>query len=123
MYAIRSYYDGFLSENPKFAEACKNAGLIFIGPEKDIIRLMGNKIEANQFVKSIGVPTIENRIGNKEFLLKEVVNMNFPVLLKAAAGGGGKGMRIVRKADELEVALEGTSREAQNYFGDGAVYA
>lgn len=114
---------GFLSENPLFAEACEKAGIVFIGPGKNIIQLMGNKIEANQFVKSIGVPTIENRIGDKDYLLKETVKMDFPILLKAAAGGGGKGMRIVRQANELEAALEGTSREALNYFGNGTVYA
>jgi len=114
---------GFLSENPDFADACKKNGIVFIGPDEDIIRKMGNKIEANQFVKSIEVPTIENKIGDKEYLLKEAAKMNFPILLKAAAGGGGKGMRIVRKADELEEALESTSREALNYFGNGSVYA
>ncbi len=114
---------GFLSENPDFAEACEKAGIIFIGPDKDIIRKMGNKIEANQFVKSIGVPTIENKIGDKEYLLNEASKMDFPILLKAAAGGGGKGMRIVRKVQELADALESTSREALNYFGNDSVYA
>jgi 3-methylcrotonyl-CoA carboxylase alpha subunit len=114
---------GFLSENPDFAEACEKAGIVFIGPDKDIIRKMGNKIEANQFVKSIGVPTIENKIGDKEYLLNEAAKMDFPILLKAAAGGGGKGMRIVRKVEELTDALESTSREALNYFGNDSVYA
>ena len=113
---------GFLSENPDFAEACKKAGVIFIGPDKDIIRKMGNKIEANQFVKSIGVPTIENLVGDKKYLLEAAAKMNFPVLLKAAAGGGGKGMRIVNRIEELEDALETTSREALNYFGNDSVY-
>ncbi len=114
---------GFLSENPDFAEACEKAGVTFIGPDKDIIRKMGNKIEANQFVKSIGVPTIENKIGSTEYLLNEAAKMDFPILLKAAAGGGGKGMRIVRKVEELADALESTSREALNYFGNDSVYA
>ncbi len=114
---------GFLSENPEFAKACSKAGIIFIGPDAVIIQKMGNKIEANQFVKSIGIPTIENKIGDKQYLLSEAAKMDFPILLKAAAGGGGKGMRIVRKSDELEEALETTSREALNYFGNDSVYA
>jgi 3-methylcrotonyl-CoA carboxylase alpha subunit len=114
---------GFLSENPEFAKACSKAGIIFIGPDAVIIQKMGNKIEANQFVKSLGIPTIENKIGDKQYLLSEAAKMDFPILLKAAAGGGGKGMRIVRKSDELEEALETTSREALNYFGNDSVYA
>ncbi|NJO88764.1 MAG: ATP-grasp domain-containing protein, partial [Chloroflexia bacterium] len=71
----------------------------------------------------MGIPTIENKIGNTEYLLNEAAKMDFPILLKAAAGGGGKGMRIVRKVEELADALESTSREALNYFGNDSVYA
>lgn len=113
---------GFLAENPDFVAACKQAGLIFIGPDTRSIQIMGNKIEAREFVQSIGVPVTKGLTGNPEFLILHAAEIGFPVLVKAAAGGGGKGMRIVRSAEELEAALESTSREAANYFADGTVY-
>ncbi|NVO20761.1 MAG: acetyl-CoA carboxylase biotin carboxylase subunit [Bacteroidetes bacterium] len=113
---------GFLAENPAFVASCHKAGLIFVGPDTRAMQIMGNKIEARKFVDSIGVPVTKGLTGNTEFILKHVDEVGFPVLVKAAAGGGGKGMRIVNAHKELKEALEATSREAANYFADGTVY-
>jgi acetyl-CoA carboxylase biotin carboxylase subunit len=113
---------GFLAENPDFVSACKQSGLIFIGPDTRAMQVMGNKIAAREFVGSIGVPVTKGLTGDTDYLLQHASEIGFPVLVKAAAGGGGKGMRIVRSPEELEVALESTSREAANYFADGTVY-
>ncbi len=113
---------GFLAENPKFVEACEKAGITFIGPGTRPIRLMGNKIEARKFVKELGVPITDGITGTPGELLKKAHTIPLPLLVKAAAGGGGKGMRIVRQLDDLEQVLEATSREAKNYFGDGSIY-
>jgi acetyl-CoA carboxylase biotin carboxylase subunit len=114
---------GFLSERAAFAQACKEAGIVFIGPEAEAIRLMGNKVEARNFVQGLEVPVIEGRTGSPEELLASTETLSFPLLIKAAAGGGGKGMRIVRQPEHLKEALEATAREATTYFGDGTVYA
>lgn len=113
---------GFMSERTEFARKCKEAGLVFIGPDPESIHLMGNKIEARKFAKSLNVPMTEGFTGTHEDLKKAAQNMDFPVLLKAAAGGGGKGMRIVRSIEDLDTAIETTSREALNYFGDGSIF-
>jgi len=113
---------GFLSENPDFVAACDKAGLIFIGPSKRAMQVMGHKTEARDFVSAIGVPVIKGLTGNTTDILNNIGQLEFPVLVKAAAGGGGKGMRIVHSADLLGVALEASSREAFSYFGNGAVY-
>jgi len=113
---------GFLAENPAFVAACHEAGLLFIGPDVRAMHIMGNKIEARKFVDSIGVPVTKGLTGNTEFLLDHAEETGFPVLVKAAAGGGGKGMRIVRALADLKEALDSTSREAANYFADGTVY-
>ena len=113
---------GFLSENPAFVEACEQANITFIGPNSQTMQIMGDKIQARDFVKKAGVPVTEGITGTTETLLEEAATLEFPVLVKAAAGGGGKGMRIVRKADELPEALQSTSREAKAYFGHDAVY-
>ena len=113
---------GFLAENPLFVEACDAAGIIFIGPRANVMRIMGNKIEARAFVKKAGVPVTEGLTGKRETLLKAKTKLGFPVLLKAAAGGGGKGMQIVHEEKELEEALESTSRQALAYFGDDTIY-
>jgi 3-methylcrotonyl-CoA carboxylase alpha subunit len=113
---------GFLAENPSFAEACKKAGIIFIGPEPEVIRLMGNKIEARETIAKLGFPVISGMTGTKKELLVHANDLVYPVIAKAAAGGGGKGMRIIRSAEELEEALDASSREAKNYFGDPAIY-
>jgi 3-methylcrotonyl-CoA carboxylase alpha subunit len=113
---------GFLAENPLFVDACDTAGIIFIGPRANVMRTMGNKIEARAFVKKAGVPVTEGLTGKRETLLKAKSKIGFPVLLKAAAGGGGKGMQIVHEEKELEEALESTSRQALAYFGDDTIY-
>ncbi|MBC8319849.1 MAG: acetyl-CoA carboxylase biotin carboxylase subunit [Bacteroidetes bacterium] len=113
---------GFLAESPLLVEACDNAGITFIGPNTNAITLMGNKIEARKFVKEIGVPMTEGITGNTKTLLKNASSIKFPILVKAAAGGGGKGMRIVYHPEELENVLESTAREALSYFGDGTIY-
>jgi len=113
---------GFLAENPLFVEACDKNGIVFIGPNARAIRLMGNKIEARSFVKKLNVPMTEGITGSPAELLKNAASIPLPLLVKAAAGGGGKGMRIVHKMSELENILESTSREAKSYFGDGTIY-
>jgi acetyl-CoA carboxylase biotin carboxylase subunit len=113
---------GFLAENPLFVEACDEAGIVFIGPKANVMRIMGNKIEARAFVKKIGVPIPEGLTGDRKTLLQAKSRIGFPILLKAAAGGGGKGMQIVQTEQELEAALESTSRQALAYFGDETIY-
>lgn len=113
---------GFLSENPLFSEACEREGITFVGPSAASVRAMGNKIAAREIAVNLGVPVTTGITGDPEFLLQNHSKVGFPILIKAAAGGGGKGMRIVRNSHELEQALENTSREALNYFGDGTVY-
>ena len=113
---------GFLAENAQFAQACADNGLIFIGPSAESISLMGNKIEARNIAIKNGLPVTKGLNGSVEVLLENAKDIPLPLLVKAAAGGGGKGMRIVRTADELEEAIKTTSREASNYFGDGTVY-
>ncbi len=113
---------GFLAENPLFVEACTEAGIIFIGPRAEVMRIMGNKIEARSFVKKINIPMTEGVTGTHEELEMTAHKIGFPVLLKAAAGGGGKGMRIVYEEKELAEAIEATSRQAKAYFGDETVY-
>ncbi len=113
---------GFLSENPALVSACEEAGIRFIGPDARSMQLMGNKIEARNFAISNGLPVTQGVTGTTEQLLAQAGSLPFPLLVKAAAGGGGKGMRIVRQASDLEMVLESTSREAKSYFGDGTVY-
>lgn len=113
---------GFLAESPLLVKACKENNIIFIGPNTRAIELMGNKIEARAFVKKLNIPMTEAVTGNTEELLKTASQIPFPILVKAAAGGGGKGMRIVYEEDNLADILESTSREAKNYFGDGSIF-
>jgi acetyl-CoA carboxylase biotin carboxylase subunit len=113
---------GFLAENSKFVEACENKGLVFIGPSAKSIRLMGNKIEARSFVDTLGIPMTKAITGSVEKLLEASKSIELPVLVKAAAGGGGKGMRIVNDWEYLRETIESTSREAKAYFGDGEVF-
>ena len=113
---------GFLSENPDFAEACANNNLIFIGPDADTMRLMGNKIAARQLAIDNGIPVTFGLTGDLCQILALADTLPYPMLIKAAAGGGGKGMHIVRRKEDLESELERASREASNYFGDGTVF-
>ncbi len=113
---------GFLAENPLLVKACEDNNITFIGPHVRAIRLMGNKIEARSFVKELNIPMTKGITGSPAELFAKAGTIPFPILVKAAAGGGGKGMRIVREGDDLKTILEATSREAKNYFGDGTVY-
>ncbi len=116
---------GFLAENPDFAEACENAGIVFIGPRPHSIRRMGNKLEARKTMKTAAVPVIpggDGPVGTPAEAVALAGTLGYPVMIKAASGGGGKGMRVVRTADEFEAALRMTMGEARNAFGDPSVY-
>lgn len=113
---------GFLAENPDFAHAVNEAGLTFIGPPAEVIRLMGHKTEARALASGLEIPVAEGATGDKEVLLKKASSTGFPVLVKAAAGGGGKGMRIACDARELDEAIDAARREAKSYFGNDEVY-
>ena len=112
---------GFLSENAAFAEACQTEGIHFIGPTADVIRKMGLKSIARQMMAKAGVPTVPGYDGEDqsiETLTKNAEAIGLPVLIKASAGGGGKGMRVVRQAGELRESIESARREAEKAFGD-----
>ncbi|WP_170212042.1 acetyl/propionyl/methylcrotonyl-CoA carboxylase subunit alpha [Saccharothrix australiensis] len=112
---------GFLSENAEFARACEKAGLVFIGPPADAIDAMGDKIRAKRTVRAAGVPVVPGRteVGmTDDDLVAAAGEIGFPVLLKPSAGGGGKGMRLVRAPAELRDAIESARREARGSFGD-----
>jgi 3-methylcrotonyl-CoA carboxylase alpha subunit len=115
---------GFLSENAGFAEACAAAGLVFIGPPPGAIRAMGSKSAAKTIMGKAGVPLVPGYHGDNQdpaLLAAEAGRIGFPVLIKASAGGGGKGMRIVRAADGFAEALASAQREASSSFGDDRV--
>ena len=115
---------GFLSERASFARACLDAGLIFVGPTPDAMAAMGSKIEAKQRVRAFDVPTVPGYDGedrSTERLQREANAIGFPLLIKASAGGGGRGMRVVESIERFEEALEAAKREALGAFGDDAV--
>jgi 3-methylcrotonyl-CoA carboxylase alpha subunit len=115
---------GFLSENADFAEACAKAGVVFIGPPADAIRAMGSKSAAKNIMEHAGVPLVPGYHGDDQdasFLHREADRIGYPLLIKASAGGGGKGMRIVEKSPQFADALAGCKREAQSAFGDDKV--
>jgi len=112
---------GFLSENAAFARACADAGLAFIGPSPDVIQLLGSKKEAKHAAARAGVPTVPGYGGDDQrvdTLVAAAIDIGFPLLVKASAGGGGKGMRIVRSRGALEEAIERARSEARSAFGD-----
>ena len=113
---------GFLAENPELVNACEKEGISFIGPSLRAIRLMGNKVEARDFVSKLGTPMTKGAVGSHKDLIEAAKDIPLPILVKAAAGGGGKGMRIVYNLDELQETIEATSREAKAYFGDEEVF-
>lgn len=113
---------GFLSESPELAEACAENNIIFIGPDATTMRLMGNKVEARRFAIEHGIPVTFGLTGDIEDIVNKADTLPYPVLIKAAAGGGGKGMHIVRDAAALKPALETASREALQFFGNGEVF-
>ncbi|MCP3897173.1 acetyl-CoA carboxylase biotin carboxylase subunit [Moraxella sp.] len=115
---------GFLSENADFAEKVEEAGLTFVGPHADHIRLMGNKVSAINAMKKAGVPTVPGSVGaitlhNAE---EQAKNIGFPLIVKAAAGGGGRGMRVVERFEELINQVQAAKAEAESAFGDDTVY-
>ena len=117
---------GFLSENADFAEQVKNSGFSFIGPTAETIRMMGDKISAIEVMRDAGVPTVPGSNGplddNDERALELAREIGFPIIIKAAAGGGGRGMRVVYDETELLKTIKVTSTEAQSFFGSGIVY-
>jgi 3-methylcrotonyl-CoA carboxylase alpha subunit len=115
---------GFLSENAEFADACATAGLVFIGPPASAIRAMGSKSAAKTLMEKAGVPLVPGYHGENQdpsFLHQQADKIGYPVLLKASAGGGGKGMRIVERSEDFAAALASCQREAKNSFGDERV--
>lgn len=116
---------GFLSENEAFAEKVKKDGITFIGPSSGSIEMMGNKLAAKEIAKKLKVPLVpgtEKAIANPKQAADEAKKIGFPVLLKAAAGGGGKGMRVVNKESELASQMERAQSEALSSFGDDSVF-
>ncbi|RMF16793.1 MAG: acetyl-CoA carboxylase biotin carboxylase subunit [Alphaproteobacteria bacterium] len=116
---------GFLSENARFAEIVEEHGLVFIGPTPEHIRMMGDKIAAKETMKRLGVPVVpgsEGGITDMDEARALAGDIGFPVLVKAAAGGGGRGMKVVREESELEDAIRAARTEARAAFGDDAVY-
>jgi 3-methylcrotonyl-CoA carboxylase alpha subunit len=115
---------GFLSENAEFADACEATRIIFIGPPASAIRVMGLKAEAKEVMRQHGVPLVPGYHGEDQSparLADEAERIGFPVMIKASAGGGGRGMRVVPSTAEFTAALAGAQREAQSAFGDGRV--
>jgi len=104
---------GFLSENPEFAEACEKAGIVFIGPPPSVMRLAGSKIQARAAVAAAAIPVVP---------AVDLAHPHFPLLVKASAGGGGRGIRLVRSAAEYQPALDSAAREAESAFGDGTLF-
>src|SRR5215475_8860361 len=116
---------GFLSENPAFARACEKAGITFVGPTPELLELLGDKTAARRLAASAGVPTLPGTpqsVPSPEDAQKIAAQIGFPVIVKAAMGGGGRGMRVVRDPDQLAARLEEAQGEAKSAFGDPSVF-
>ena len=116
---------GFLAENAEFAEICERSDIVFIGPRADQIRMMGDKAMARRTMQSVNVPTVpgsEGAIADAEAALELAREIGFPVIIKAAAGGGGKGMRVANDAESFESQFQMAQNEARSAFGDPTVY-
>ena len=116
---------GFLSENEKFAHLCQTSGITFIGPSPKAIHLMGSKVKAREIARQAGIPIVpgtEGGVSSAEEALVFARQAGYPVMIKASAGGGGRGLRVVRSDDELRDNMETAAREAQAAFGDGSVF-
>ena len=116
---------GFLAENAEFAEKCKNSGFKFIGPSHEIISLMGDKIRAKDLMRQLGVPVVpgyEGPVDSKQQIENEVTTIGLPVIIKAAAGGGGRGMRIVKEISQLWDTIQDAKSEANVAFGNDLVF-
>ncbi len=117
---------GFLAENAEFAQACRDEGLVFIGPSPEAIAAMGDKVQARRLMQQVGVPVVPGTDSQEDLrdeeLLAAAHRIGFPIMIKAAAGGGGKGMRIVRRPEEMASAIQLARQEAQSAFGDPRLY-
>src|SRR5699024_1646345 len=115
---------GFLAESPEFAERVAAAGLVFVGPSATVIESMGNKVRARQSAEHAHVPVVPNTgsLDEPEAVQQAAAKLAFPLMVKAAAGGGGKGIRVVTASEELSAAISAAQAEAQAAFGDGVVY-
>ena len=116
---------GFLSENPEFAAACARAGIVFVGPRVELLQTLGDKTAARELAKQAGVPILAGSakpVTGIHDALRIATDLGWPVMLKAAHGGGGRGMRVVRGEDELAVALESAQRESKTAFGSSSVF-
>lgn len=116
---------GFLSENAMFAQKCADAGIIFVGPSPQAMAALGDKVTAKEVARKAGIPLIESNkdpLVSEEVALSEAARIGFPLMLKAAAGGGGRGMRVVRSNEELSKAFHEARSEAKNAFGDDTVF-
>src|SRR5512146_3518857 len=116
---------GLLSENANFAEVCETCGIKFIGPPPDVIRMMGEKEKARMAMKKAGVPILpgsDGVIASADEALEWAKTVGFPVIVKASAGGGGRGMRVIRSAEELPNLYHAAQSEAANAFGNGDLY-
>jgi 3-methylcrotonyl-CoA carboxylase alpha subunit len=116
---------GFLSENADFAEACRKAGLVFIGPSPEAIRSLGDKVHCKELAKQAGLPLVPGYQGenqNVDHLMQEAQRIGLPVIVKAAAGGGGRGMKLIKDMNEARELIESAQREAQSAFGSPKVF-
>ncbi|MEI8106541.1 MAG: pyruvate carboxylase [Verrucomicrobiota bacterium] len=116
---------GFLSENPRFARACKEAGIEFVGPKAELLELMGDKVAARALTQKLQVPTLpgtEEPVSNRADALKIAAQIGFPLIIKAAFGGGGRGMRVVHKPGDLDSLLDEAQGEAERAFGNSSVF-
>ena len=116
---------GFLSENVHFARRCREEGIIFVGPTPEVMDQLGDKVKSKLVARACGVPVIEDnkeKLTSTEIALKEARRIGFPVIFKASAGGGGRGMRVIHKEEDLEKAFSEARREAGNAFGDDTIF-
>lgn len=116
---------GFLSENVQFARRCREEGIIFVGPTPEVMDQLGDKVRSKNVARACGVPVIEDnkeKLVSTDMALKEAKRIGFPVIFKASAGGGGRGMRVIHKEEELEKAFSEAKREAGNAFGDDTIF-
>ena len=117
---------GFLSENPRFVEACDAAGITFIGPSAAAMRALGGKVSARRLMEAAGVPIVPgaNDISADDFATaeREAARIGFPLMVKASAGGGGRGIRLVERAEDLQNAMRASGNEAASSFGDATIF-
>ncbi|MBP6334934.1 MAG: pyruvate carboxylase [Bacteroidia bacterium] len=116
---------GFLSENVQFVRRCQEENIIFVGPSPEVMEQLGDKVRSKEVARACGVPVIEDnrdRLDSTERAMKEARRIGFPIILKASAGGGGRGMRVIRKEEDLEKSFLEAKREAGNAFGDDTIF-